>query len=460
MSKIKLGIVGMGATGFAVLNYVLNTQYADEIRMYDDQKIDSSRIPKTPATLISLIGNHSFKELENCQQIIISPGVNGKAERFNRLRDLGIEIISEIEFSFRFIQAKIIAITGSNGKSTTVSLIHHLLSRSGFKSFLLGNIGTPLISQVNVITKDSVVVLELSSFQLEEISRFKADIAILLNITPDHLDRYPSMSEYAQAKLNICNNQTHQDVRIFNANDEYLQSAAAISTPSQTLWFGTKADFKPLSAFIDVANQQLVLNLNQTKETYPLELYHLKGIHNQENLMAALLACRLLAADPKMIKNALPEFKSLPHRMEPAGSVGRVEYINDSKATNLDAAYKSLCSFEKNVVLILGGKDKGGDFSVLQSEIEKRVKKVLLIGQAAPLIEKQLFKIQSKLLRIADLTEAIAIGYDILKDSGGVVLLAPACASFDMFNNFEHRGQCFLEEVKNFKAKTEHGIHG
>jgi UDP-N-acetylmuramoylalanine--D-glutamate ligase len=314
---------------------------------------------------------------------------------------------------------------------------------------LAGNIGIPFITQVEAIADDCLVVLELSSFQLEEIILFRADVAVLLNITPDHLDRYPSMDAYAAAKFNLFKNQRPEDCMVLNADDPLLRNEKRLG-PAKELWFSST---RVLNDGAALENHDIIFNSGTAKEKISLRRNPLRGLHNLENIMAAALACRAVGLTSFEIESGLESFRGLPHRMEAAGKVGRVEFINDSKATNVDAALKSIASFDSNLVVILGGKDKGSNFTILEKPLCEKAQKILLLGKAAPLIAAQLIKLGDRLLNVRDLHEAVDSGYEILRQGGGVVLLAPACASFDMFDNFEHRGEVFKREVKLLRKR-------
>ena len=446
MNKNQIAVLGFGKTGQAALEFFLTHEPRASLVLFNDSEIDDKDRQKTfeRRGVRFLIGAEKFSELGACRLVIMSPGFDGKNPRFAALRLQGAEVISEIEYVFGRIQAKIIAVSGSNGKSTTVSLIHHLLIQAGRKSILAGNIGTPFITQAGNVTSDSLVVLELSSFQLEEIILFRADVAVLLNITPDHLDRYPSMDAYAAAKFNLFKNQRPVDCMVLNADDPLLRNEKRLG-PGKPLWFSST---RALNDGAALDHHDIVLNFGMAKERISLRHNPLRGIHNLENIMAAALACRAVGLTTVEIESGLESFRGLPHRMEAVGSVGRVEFINDSKATNVDAALKSIASIDGNLVVILGGKDKGSDFSALEKTLRKRAQKILLLGKAAPLIAAQLSGLGDRLVNILDLYEAVNTGYEILRQGGGVLLLAPACASFDMFDNFEQRGDVFKQEVK------------
>ncbi len=456
MDRKTVAILGFGKTGQAVLEFLLAREPGASLVLFNDGEIADRERQRSfeKRGVRFLTGAGSFSKLASCGRIIMSPGFDGKAPRFERLRRSGAEVISEIEFAFRQIQARIIAVTGSNGKSTTVSLVQHLLASSGRKSHLAGNIGMPLIAEVGAIETGSLAVLELSSFQLEEIVCFRPEVAVLLNITPDHLDRYPSMAEYCAAKRNLFKNQKPEDRMVLNADDPLLGDSAKLGR-AKPIWFSATRDH---GCGAHIEGQDIVLNWEGTRETVSLRRNPLRGIHNLENIMAAALACRAVGLEAAEIESALPSFRGLPHRMEGAGSSGRVEFINDSKATNVDAALRSISSIQGNLVVIMGGKDKGGDFSVLLEPLRQRARKVLLLGKAAPLLAKQLSALGERLIFVRDLEDAVATGFGILKDAGGTVLLAPACASFDMFDNFEQRGDVFKQEVRRLQEREGH--HG
>ena len=442
-------VVGFGKTGKALLKFLLEREVCEGVFLYNDTPIEDVEDYRRRG-VVFLTGAEEFHRLLEMDIVIMSPGVNGRDERFADIRKKNIPIVSEIEFASRFIDNKIIAVTGTNGKSTTVSLIHHILTECGVNSVLAGNIGDPFIAEIQNIETDSVVVLELSSFQLEEIIEFKPHIALLLNVTPDHLDRYPGIEEYFAAKLEMFKNQDDADFRILNFNDSLSRQRSDIPGKASQWWFSLDQEVES-GAYIDGGN--IVLNLEGGKESVSLADYPLEGIHNKENVLAAVLAAKLLGLDAGRIEKSFAGFKGLPHRMEAADTIDGISFINDSKATNVDATLKSVNSFSGNLVLILGGKDKGGDFALLEESIRERVYKVLLIGNAAETIARQLTGVAERCECVRDFPEAVREGFRLLKEGpgSGTVLLAPGCASFDMFRSFEHRGDVFKEAVAEFK---------
>ncbi len=456
MDKRPVAVLGFGKTGRAVLEHLLARDPGSPLLLFTDEPVNdaAARLAFERRGVRFLDGAAAFAGLAACRQAIVSPGFDGRSPRFAALRRAGVEIVSEIEFAFRQLRGRVIAVSGSNGKSTTVSLIHHLLERAGRASRLAGNIGVPLIAEVNEVAAGSWAVLELSSFQLEEIESFRPEVAALLNITPDHLDRYASMEEYAAAKFNLFRNQRPEDWMVLNADDPRLADAGRLGR-GRPLWFSSS---RRLERGACADGGDLVLALDGGEERIPLSRNPLRGGHNLENVMAAALACRAAGLDAGAIAAGLPSFRGLPHRMEAAGRVGAVEFINDSKATNVDAALKSVAGLDGELVVILGGKDKGSDFTPLVEPLRRRARRVLLLGAAAPRIAAQLQDLRERLAPVRDLEEAVSRGYAELRSGGGTVLLAPACASFDMFDNFEHRGDTFKREVARLgEREARHG---
>lgn len=448
----RIAVVGFGRTGKAALDFFIRKKCYRELSLFNDTPLTEPALIRETAEFEKagvrfITGSEHFDALEAMDIIILSPGVNGLTPRFQTLREKGVEILSEIEFASKLIEAPIIAVTGTNGKSTTVSLIWHFLARSGMPAFLAGNIGAPLIAEVEKISPEAVVVLEVSSFQLEEIRDFKPHIAAILNVTPDHLDRYDGMDSYFRAKLNIARNQKSGDYIILNGDDPLLTRHKEEMGGAARIWFSRYGGCQENSVCIENGDIRFRVSENGLDEVIDLSKNPLRGVHNLENIMAAAAAVRLMGVSSADISRALEDFRGLPHRMELSGVINKVEFINDSKATNVDAALKSIEGVSGQMALILGGKDKGGDFTLLRDIISRKVRHVLLVGRAAPVIRKQLSDLEDRFIPVSDFRDAVVRGYELLKDEGGVVLLAPGCASFDMFNNFEHRGDVFKEEV-------------
>lgn len=457
-----IGIIGFGKTGQAVLDFLVKREGNEEreIVVFDD-KLNKKLILDKKYSSVNIRIFHDDKDigkLKNLKKVVISPGVNGREARFDQLRRSDVEIVSEIEFAAGYVPCPVVAVTGSNGKSTTVSLIHHFLSGAGKRSVLAGNIGIPLISRIEDIQNDSFVVLEVSSFQLEEIKKFKPYISLILNITPDHLDRYKDYKDYVKAKLNILKNQSVEDYTILNFRDDLLRekffNKKNEAGPKQ-IWFSSGNELFERFAYID--GQKIVIRFPGKTAEISLENNPLLGAHNVENIMAAALVVFQIGVKAGEIEESLKDFSGLHHRMEESGRINDVIFVNDSKATNIDATLKAISGTDKNIVIILGGKDKGGDFSVLKEFIGGKVRKVLLIGDASDKIADQLRDKKEYLIRIEDLKEGISIGYGFLKNTGGVLMLSPGCASYDMFKNFEERGDLFKREVTTFISGMKNG---
>lgn len=447
----SVAVIGFARTGRALLDFLIQQNHYEKIYLYDDRPISdvgqTTQYQNQGVTF--LVGEDLFPQLEQADLVILSPGVDGKAERFSRLRELGIPILSELEFASRYIRVKVVAVTGTNGKSTTVSLIHHILSKNGLSSVLAGNIGEPVIGQVDRANDADVLVLEVSSFQLEEIDSFKPNVAVLLNITPDHMDRYGTMLDYVETKLRLFQNQDDGDCMILNYDDPNLREVVAESWLPKRIWFSTRGAEKAAAI---LKGDVLTYRGDDSSHSISLAKNPLVGLHNRENVVAAMLVALELGLSEDGIADSIADFKGLPHRMESLGRIGPVEFINDSKATNPDATLKSITSIQQPMILILGGSDKGSDFTILSIPIRQRATKVLLMGKSAGTIRHQLEELDDLMEPVGGLADAISRGYELLKETGGVVLLAPGCASFDMFENFEHRGEVFREEYTRFKS--------
>lgn len=455
------GVIGFGKTGRAVVDFLLGKDDAGRILIYDDKKIDLKSVPENyfNAGVELLSGEADINRLADVDELVISPGVNGKEKRFKVLRDKGIRIKSEMEFATEVSKSKnIIAVTGTNGKSTTVSLIHHFLKEGGKDAVLAGNIGTPLTAELSGITEESVLVLEVSSFQLEEIIKFKPSISVILNITPDHLDRYENIEDYFEAKFNIVKNQDENDIVILNETDPVLRKRFKTEAGKgvKTIWFSLRGKDIENGGFIE--NEMAVIKLHGEKiAQVSLANNPLIGTHNLENILVSVIVAILSGISPRSIERSLGTFIGLEHRMEVAGKLKGVTFINDSKATNIDATVKSISGVTSDMVLIMGGKDKGGDFTVLNKYIDKKIKKIILLGEAADKIRFQLGNPDNMFIRMESLDEAVRKGFDLFSGSGGVVLLAPGCASFDMFSNFEVRGQVFKKSVQDLMSEYNNG---
>ena len=388
------------------------------------------------------VGAHREESFASADLIVVSPGVSLRLPQLQQAIRTGKEVISEIELASRFLQGKVIGVTGSNGKTTTTSLIGEILKTPGFQVQIGGNIGVALTSLVDRSSTETVNVVELSSFQLEAIPTFRPDVALVLNVTSDHLDRYDSFEAYAQAKLNIFKNQTNFDLAVLNFEDQTLRRPLD-AIRSRKFWFSADNEVEQGTYF---DGKDLIFRLGDKREAViSKESIRLRGKHNLENIAAAITAARLVKAASAKIAQAVTQFQGVEHRLELVAEIEGIQFYNDSKATNTDATLKALEAFEAGIVLILGGRDKGSDFTVLSSLIKERVRHLILLGEASEKIKLQLSGIVPT-LQAGSMDEAARFAFKQAA-KGDVVLLAPACASFDMFQNYEHRGRAFKESV-------------
>lgn len=387
-------------------------------------------------------GGHGDRTFRGQDLIVVSPGVPFDATQLVQARSMGEPVIGEVELAAQFLAGQIVAITGANGKTTTTSLAGEIIAAGKFSTLVGGNIGTPAISFVDQAGPSTWTVLEVSSFQLETIDEFRPRIAVILNITPDHLDRHKTFDNYANAKARIFENQRAEDFTILNADDS---TTAGLSerTRAQLFWFSRK---KEIEKGASVRGGHIYFcDENHKTEIMPLAEVPLKGAHNLENVLAAVSIGMLVGCQPKEIRESVQNFKAVEHRLEFVARIAGVDYYNDSKATNVDATIKALESFPANIHLILGGKDKGSDYTVLHDLLRQRVKRAYTIGAAAAKIESQL-QGAVEIDHAETLENAVRRASDFAV-AGDVVLLAPACASFDQFQSYEHRGRVFKETV-------------
>ncbi len=391
-------------------------------------------------------GSHTEKNILNANEIIKSPGIPENSELLKKVRASDIPVISEIEFAGRYTTAKMIGITGTNGKTTTTMLIYHILKKAGLNVGLGGNIGKSFALQVAEHNYD-YYVLELSSFQLDDMYKFRCDVAVLTNITPDHLDRYNyKLENYVKSKFRILQNQTSSDAFIYCADDpitsEYLPTAN-IKAHSYPYSIQKKLDE---GAWLE--ENQIHFLTNNKHLTMLIHELALQGKHNLYNSMAAGIATRVLDIRKETIRESLSDFRNVEHRLELVSTVHGIEFINDSKATNVNSTWYALESFSKPVILILGGVDKGNDYSTLMDLIKEKVKAIVCLGKDNKKIIKSFKSIVPSIVETTSAEEAVQTAYRLGK-KGDVVLLSPACASFDLFENYEDRGRQFKKAVRN-----------
>ncbi len=447
----RITVVGLGRSGRAAVN--LLAEAGAVVRVSEAQP--EERIKGELRSLLDKgvefeFGGHRPESLMKSDLIVLSPGVPSNLPGLVAARSQGVRIMGEVELAFLFTSATFVGVTGSNGKSTTVTLLGEMLKAGGRPSLVAGNIGTALCEVVRDLSPQHIVVTELSSFQLETIETFRCHISVLLNLSPDHLDRYPNIMAYAQAKARIFENQRETDFAIVNADDDLSMSLSS-GIKSQLLLFSRK---RPVEEGCFLSEGKVLFRMaGRTEEICPAGEIAIKGVHNLENAMAAVAAGSLLGLEPIVLRKALQSFPGLEHRLELVLEKDGVRYVNDSKGTNVGAVLKSLESFESPIILIAGGRDKGSDFSPLMEAAKGRVKSFILIGEAREKIRAAV-NASASVFEACDMKDAVRRAHS-LAEKGDVILLSPACASFDMFANFEERGRVFRNEVLDLFAQGD-----
>jgi UDP-N-acetylmuramoylalanine--D-glutamate ligase len=430
-------VIGAAKSGVAAANFL--AARGETVALYDT-KPDPDLPYELADAVVRIFGREDESVLDGVDTIVLSPGVPLSSPLLMLAGSHGIPVISEIELGYRYLKGNVIAITGTNGKSTTTALIGEILRVAGYDPIVAGNIGEPLTASID-LEKPRTYVLELSSFQLETVDTFHARVALLLNITPDHLDRYAGMDAYAAAKYRIFRNQESSDTAIVNANERRTVPRDS----NARLWQFSSTTPVEQGAFVD--GDDLVLRVDGNERRIARSALRLEGQANAENALAAWLAARAIGVSDVDVQIAFGTFAGLPHRMVLVREIDGVRWINDSKGTNVDATFKSLEGFSpSSVVLILGGKDKAGEFEQLRPLVEKNVRAVLTIGSASQRIAEALDG-ATEIVAAGDMATAVRWGREHAR-SGDTVLLSPACASFDQYRNFEHRGQHFEELVR------------
>lgn len=431
-------VVGAGKSGIALARHL--SQRGAQVTLSDQRAAGQIRdLGQLDGLSISYdLGGHNIELFKTSDLIAISPGVPTNAPPLVEARKHGVSVVGEIEIAARELTAPVIAVTGTNGKSTTTSLIGEVLKQQSGQVFVGGNLGTPLLEACD--SGADAVVVELSSFQLETIDQFRPDIALLLNLSSDHLDRYNSLDEYYAAKLRIFNNLGEGAFAVLNADDnEVCRLCDDLS--GQQIWFSARGrDVRGLVR----RGSSLFWNVDSEELTFDLTQLQLRGEHNVENAMAALVAVLLHGCDPQQAWKSICAYAGLEHRTQLVAQINGVDYYNDSKGTNVGSVVKSLEGFT-SVILIAGGKDKGGDYAPLIPVLKERVKQLILIGQATERMTKELAG-ACPIRKSDDMSAAVVLAADTA-ESGDVVLLSPACSSFDMYDNFEQRGDDFTRLV-------------
>jgi UDP-N-acetylmuramoylalanine--D-glutamate ligase len=472
----NITVVGLARSGLGVAN--LLAKLGADVTVTDIKKQDELKdfIPGLDSSVKLALGGHPDDVFLSADMLVVSPGVPLDIQPLMRAEESGIPVLGELEFTYQILRNKMkfLAITGTNGKSTTTALLDVMMRKGGVRTILGGNIGNALTGEIykRIIKAENrkngnfslssmgidCIVAEVSSFQLESIKDFKPDVSGLLNITPDHLDRYHSFEQYSNAKARIFVNQKQGDFLVINRDDPETmrvmnEKLRVRNEKPEIVYFSRKEKIKGVYAkegiiYCDPDNAVKNLSKNHIILINADELY-IKGVHNLENAMAASAMALLAGCPIEAIRESLREFQGLEHRLELVKEINGVRYFNDSKGTNVGAVIKSLESFKEPIILIAGGRDKAGDFSLLRDLVKKKVKTIVLIGEAGEKIQRILGDITETVMA-KDLKEAVSISQSLAK-KGDIVLLSPACASFDMFINFEDRGRQFKKIVKEMK---------
>lgn len=441
----KISIIGIARSGIAAAELALRKgaiPFLSDIAN-EDKLADNLNLLKQKKINFEC-GAHTDKVFD-ADLMIISPGVPTNSDLINSAISKNIKVISEVEFASMFCNGLIIAITGTNGKTTTTSLVGHLLTTARIKNYVAGNIGNAFSNVADSINSDEYAVLEVSSFQLDLIKNFNPYISAILNITPDHLDRYDNdVKKYAKSKQRIYENHTNKNFLIINI-DSQLLTENLNTIKSKLFKFSTKVK---VDSGCYLEDEKIIFSENsQTLYTFNYKDLFLKGEHNIQNAMCAIIIGKILSINNEIISEALVSFKGVEHRIEFVRNINGISFYNDSKATNVDSVSVALKSFDKPVLLILGGQDKGNDYSILEPLVREKVKKIYAIGQSA----SKIYNYFNNIIETQICSSFHEIALNALKDgkSGDVVLLSPACASFDMFNNYEHRGKVYKKIINS-----------
>ncbi len=437
----KISVIGAARSGVAAARLLKNKGYSVFLSdSTDEKKINPKYIEEIKQSGVAYeFGSHSDKVYDT-DLVVVSPGVPQNSKVIQTTIEKNIELVSEVEVASWFCKGKVISITGTNGKTTTTTLIGEIFKDAGYKTLVCGNIGTAFSDVVNETDDNSIVVLETSSFQLDNIKHFKPFIAIFLNITPDHLDRYDTFEKYLEAKMKITGNQNASDYFVFNYDDELVRKSVKDNVSAKKSAFSLNGFVKEnieTGAYID--NYDLIYYYYMGEENIiDTQKLVIKGQHNVYNAMASVISAKIFGIERDCIRKSLENFKGVEHRLEFIRDINGMKFYNDSKATNVNSVWYALKGFKEPIVLLLGGKDKGNDYSQIENEVKEHVKHIIAIGESK-------MKVYNYFKDIVPVTLSDSFEDAVFKaagnaSKGNVVLLSPACASFDMFDNYEHRG--------------------
>jgi len=449
----KIGLIGLGISNLHLANYLAKHGYKVFITEEQPQQNVQPQIAELHPEIEYECGGHSEKILL-CDLVIRSPGIPQDHFLIKQAIKKGIPVFTEIELAYQILNRKlkkepiIVAVTGTNGKTTTVSLLGNICQNYK-KTVVCGNIGQPFVKFIDNIDEETIIIIEVSSYQLEDIIEFKPYIGCILNITEDHLEHHKSMQNYISAKFNLFKNQDEKNFAVLNYDDENIKNSINKIKKSNIFFFSTKT-FIDNGAWLDKKNSEVVINSNFDNSRIKIQT-SLFGEHNLENITAAVCCSRLLNIPIHIIEETIKNFKGVEHRLEFVDKINDIVFINDSKSTNVASTVVALKSFSQPIHLILGGRDKGAPYTPLIPFIEQKVKSILLIGEATEIIYEQLKHIKScSIYKCETLENAVKKAYEIAKP-GDIVLLSPACSSFDQFKNFEHRGKIFKKLVSSLQ---------
>ena len=438
----KVLVVGLGLTGLALAGFLLDRGAVVTGTDGKDRRDASAEVLELEGWGVRLeLGGHREESFLEADLIAVSPGVPHDLPPLQKARERGVAVTGEIELASRFITAPVAAVTGTNGKTTTTRLLGDMLEAAGRRVYVGGNIGAPLIDYVRRGDRADVVVAEISSFQLETAEFFRPAVAVLLNVTPDHLDRHGDLAGYLAIKARLFARQNENDFAVLNADDPLT---AGLEVPSRRLTF-SRIEPQADGAYLD-AGRLVIADGGREKASLDTAALKLTGAHNQENVMAAALAALALGADPEVALAAAARFKGLAHRLELVGEYRGVSYYDDSKGTNVGAVEKALAGFDSPVILIAGGRDKDGDFERLRDPVRGKVRLLILIGEAREKMVRILGR-ETETVLAEDMAEAVTLARDRARP-GDAVVLSPGCASFDMYRDYKHRGEDFVRLVK------------
>ncbi|HAW49650.1 TPA: UDP-N-acetylmuramoyl-L-alanine--D-glutamate ligase [bacterium] len=441
-------VLGLGKSGLSSCQ--LLSLLGANVIVLDEKNRDELRgeINRLPEGIIVHYGE-KIKEIPPCSLVVASPGFPLEHPWMKDAHNKGIPLIGEIELGWQFLSHQpVIAITGTNGKSTTVTLIGEILKNGGKNPVVCGNIDIPLTSVIPSIKKDNIIVLEVSSFQLETIVEFRADISIFLNFAPNHLDRYLAIEDYIKAKAKIFENQTEDDIMLINADFPVVLNISRRSK-AKVFLFSVK---ERLKEGLFIRNGMITARFSEKEETImDISEIKLPGLHNLENILASVLVSLLLRVDIEAIKNTIRNFSGLPHRIQPIATISNIMFVDDSKATNVSSCIAAIMSFDRPIILLAGGKDKREDYTRLVPYLKERVKKLVLFGESADIISGMTSG-AVETHKVSGIEEAVNLAY-ALAEEDDIVLLSPCCSSFDQFKDYKERGEFFVKCVYNLKSR-------